>query len=407
MKQVHLDKGVSNAAGLALLLLDEIQHTVADLAAMIYDMSEQENPGEESNEESLGDLGRPLGEESNEESPSANLVLEAEESNGESAEGTLVSDEGLLLQISDGYGVDELAQAVIAAKEAGHRKLPPIYGSAKIELGDCEVINRQLFVAKQLYIPDILELRTKIVEKLHMSKPAGHAGRAVTYHRLSSHYYWPGMTDTVQRYIRNCHACKRTKAYREGKAGLLKPLPIADRYWKDITVDFITPLPKCRRYGRVYEHIMVVVDRLSKKRKFVGLDSLEVEAVVQAFLDWVWREEGYPESIVSDRGTQFVSHFWKRLCERIGTRPKLSTAFHPETDGQTEAANMALKQYLRAYVNYQQDDWMDLLLIAEFEANSSLNASTGVAPFLATKGYIPRSGLEPPTPWTKQSPPVI
>ena len=88
------------------------------------------------------------------------------------------------------------------------------------------------------------------------------------------------MTDTVQRYIRNCHACKRTKAYREGKAGLLKPLPITDRYWKDITVDFITPLPKCRRYGRVYEHIMVMVDRLSKKRKFIGLDSLKVEAVV-------------------------------------------------------------------------------------------------------------------------------
>ena len=406
LKQVHLDKGVNNAAELAVLLLDEKQHTVAELAAMIYDMSEQEISDGELNEEPSEDLRRPSGGESNEDPPDANLVPNAEESNEESADGTLMSDEDLLQQIRNGYEVDELAQAVIAAKESGHRKLPPVYGGAKVELADCEIVNGQLYVTKRLYIPDIPELRTKIIEKFHTSKPAGHAGRAVTYHRLSSHYYWPGMTDTVQRYIRNCHTCKRTKAYREAKAGLLKPLPIPERYWQDITVDFITPLPKCRRHGRIYEHIMVVVDRLSKKRKFVGLDSLEVETAVQAFLDWVWREEGYPKTIVSDRGTQFVSHFWRRLCERIGTKPKLSTAFHPETDGQTEAANMALKQYLRAYVNYQQDDWMDLLPIAEFEANSSLNASTGVAPFLATKGYIPRSGLEPPAPWSDQTPPT-
>lgn len=121
-------------------------------------------------------------------------------------------------------------------------------------------------------------------------------------------------------------------------------------------MDFITPLPACHRYERIYKNIMVVVDRLSKKKKFIALDSLEVEAVVQAFVEWVWREEGYPRTVISDRDTQFTSHFWTRLCQRIGTKPKLSTAFHPETDDQTESANMALKQYLRAYVNYDQDN---------------------------------------------------
>lgn len=144
---------------------------------------------------------------------------------------------------------------------------------------------------------------------------------------------------------------------------------------------------------------MVVVDRLSKKKKFIPLDSIEVESVVQAFIEWIWREEGYPATIVSDRGTQLTSHFWQRLCQRIGTKPKLSTAFHPETDGQTESANAALKQYLRAYVSYNQDDWVDFLPLAEFEANSDKNASSGIAPFMATKGYLPRFGLEPPSPW--------
>lgn len=207
------------------------------------------------------------------------------------------------------------------------------------------------------------------------------------------------MTDSVSRYVKSCHVCKRSKSYREGKQGLLKPLPIPEQYWTDISVDFITPLPVCKRYGRTFEHVMVIVDRLSKKKKFIAMDSMEVEAVVQAFVEWVWREEGYPKSIVSDRGSQFTSHFWRRLCQRIGTKPKLSTSFHPETDGQTESANAALKQYLRAYVSYDQDNWVDFLPIAEFEANSDRNESTGVSPFLATKGYLQRSGLEPPMPW--------
>ena len=102
--------------------------------------------------------------------------------------------------------------------------------------------------------------------------------------------------------------------------------------------------------------ILVIVDRFSKKKKFIPVEDLRVETLVQAFIEFVWREEGYPDEIISDRGSQFVSHFWKRLCQRLGTKPKISTAYHPETDGQTENANAYLKQYLRAYVSYDQND---------------------------------------------------
>jgi len=164
-------------------------------------------------------------------------------------------------------------------------------------------------------------------------------------------------------------------------------------------LDFITPLPECVHEGRKYRHILVVVDRLGKRKRFIALETLEVQHVVERFLEWVWREEGYPKTIVSDRGSQFVSYFWRRLCQRIGTTPKLSSAYHPETDGQTERANGLLKTYLRAYVNFHQNDWVRFLPIAEFEANASKSTSTGISPFEATKGYMPRNGTDPPMPW--------
>ena len=390
LKAKHLDQGVREAISLASILLDEAEESVTEIAAMMYELGERSIGSEESREESL---------------PKAS-VAPAEESSVESADATNANPD-ILAQIKEAYTSDEVLQRIMHTKKTSQRRIPHdlIRDGLRIELGDCEIIDDMLYVGRRLYVPNNAELRTSIIRENHDSLPSGHGGRTTTYDRVSRYYYWPKMTDTIATYVRSCHTCRRTKANREGKHGLLKPLPIPERYFQDISVDFITPLPQCKRYGRTYENIMVVVDRLSKKKKFIPLDSLEVDAVVQAFIEWVWREEGYPSSILSDRGTQFVAHFWKRLCQRIGTKPKLSSAFHPETDGQTESANAALKQYLRAYVNYNQDNWVDLLPIAEFEANSDKNASSGLAPFMATKGYIPKSGTEPETPWDDETTP--
>jgi hypothetical protein len=172
-------------------------------------------------------------------------------------------------------------------------------------------------------------------------------------------------------------------------------------------MDFITHLPPCKHNGQTFTNILVVVDRLTKKKKFIPMVSMSVDALVQAFVEYVWREEGYPEDIVSDRGAQFVSHFWRRLCQRLGTHPKFSTAHHPQTDGQTENANAYLIQYLRAYVNYEQNNWALFLPMAEFEANSTVSATTGYSPFFATKGYEPRSGIEPDLPSPSGTAPAI
>jgi hypothetical protein len=141
---------------------------------------------------------------------------------------------------------------------------------------------------------------------------------------------------------------------------------------------------------------MVVTDRLSKQRHFIGCGSTEAKYTARLFLHHVWKHHGLPRTIVSDRGTQFTSRLWQRICQRLGISTKISTAFHPETDGQSENSNQILEQYLRSYVNYLQDDWVNWLPMAEFAANNYQSESTGVTPFYAVYGQHPRMGPEPP-----------
>lgn len=263
LKEKHLEKGIRNAIDLAPMLLDEQEISITEFASMVYDLCETGVTGEESVEES-----------------SYHVSGNAEESEEELV--NPVAQKDLMTQLKEVYGEDDILQRIIAAKVFGQRKIPHdlVKDGVRIELGDCEIYDDMLYVGKRVYVPDNAELKTRIIKDIHEPLPGGHAGRSSTYDRVSSHYYWPRMTDTIARYVKSCHACKRSKAYREGKHGLLKPLPIPDRYWQDISVDFITPLPICSRFGRRFEHIMVVVDRLSKKKKFIPLELLKVEAVV-------------------------------------------------------------------------------------------------------------------------------
>jgi hypothetical protein len=368
--QVTHTDGATHGAHLAAMLFDDYEVSLPTLASMVYLISEEL----ESDGESEGD-------------PSPKTVQNV--------------DRDIVDAIRKAYETDSIVKEIFKAKRDGARRLPHSLISQhhlKIELKDCDVHDDLLYYRRRLFVPFNNGLRVEIVRRFHDTPVAGHGGKHSTYYLLSQHFYWPLMTDTVATYTRGCKTCRRSKPFRDKKQGLLHPLPIPKRFWTDISVDFVTPLPKCERFGRVYEHCMVTVDRLSKKQKFVPLDSLEAPAVARAFIEYVWREEGFPESIISDRGAQFTSHFWKELCSRLGVAPRLSTAYHPETDGQTEIANAGLKCYLRAYTNYMQNDWVDWLPIAELATNSRENSSTGIAPNMALKGYLPRLGIEPDAP---------
>lgn len=300
--------------------------------------------------------------------------------------------------VSSAYENDQQMKDIIEAKQRGDRRLPPhiIASGIKLSMGDIEVRDNKIWLGKRLMIPNDTDLRRMIFEAHHTVRTAGHPGAKSMYRSLLRGYFWPGMKEDCKQYADNCHDCRRAKARTVLKQGLLKPLPVPQRRWLDISMDFITELPPCHRKGRTYNHIMTVVDRLGKGRIFEPLMTLEVEEVYEAVNRRVFCTRGLPASIVSDRGPQFISHLWKRLCQRRGIKVKLSSAQHAETDGQTEIINKAIKTYLRNYVDYLQDDWVDYLPEAEFVGNNSDHSATGMSPFFADFGYHPRSGAEPP-----------
>jgi hypothetical protein len=152
-------------------------------------------------------------------------------------------------------------------------------------------------------------------------------------------------------------------------------------------MDFVTGLPMVNGLDSIW----VVTDRLTKMRHFVACNqNVNAEDLADLFVNHVWKHHGLPDDIFSDRGPQFAARFWRHLCQRLRIAPKLSSAFHPQTDGQTERMNGIMEQYLRAYVAYQQDDWNLFLPLAEFAGNLLPSESTGASPFFANYGFDPR-----------------
>ena len=177
---------------------------------------------------------------------------------------------------------------------------------------------------------------------------AGHFGQRKTLEIVTRNFYLPKMEEWINEYIRTCDHCQRFKSKRHAKYGLLQPLEVFYAPWKSISVDFIVALPASQNHHQ----IMVVVDRFSKMAHFVPLhENATTSDVAKAFLKEVWKHHGLPEDIVSDRDSKWTGNFWKELCESLSIKRKLSTPFHPQTDGQTERVNQTLEKYLRMFVN--------------------------------------------------------
>jgi transposase InsO family protein len=154
-------------------------------------------------------------------------------------------------------------------------------------------------------------------------------------------------------------------------------------------MDFITDLPPSKRFDGEFTAVLVILDRFTKMALYVPMNSITSEAVADVFMERVVSRFGVPDGIVTDRGPQFTSLFWSELCVAMGIKHKLSTAFHPQTDGQTERQNQTLEAYLRIYANEHQNNWAKLLPLAEFAYNNSKHAITGQTPFFMTYGFHP------------------
>src|SRR5215475_1887399 len=194
------------------------------------------------------------------------------------------------------------------------------------------------------------------------------------------------MRKFVEDYCKTCTKCHRSKSKRHRPYGLLKQLPIPEKPWNSISMDLIEQLPDSDGYTAV----LVIVDRLSKQGIFIPtLDTLTSAQLAQLFILHVFSKHGVPSHVTSDRGSEFISHFFQSLGKALDMKLHFTSGYHPEGDGQTERLNQTLEQYVRVYCNYQQDDWFRLLPLAEFAYNNAPNATTGISPFFANKGYHP------------------
>jgi len=244
----------------------------------------------------------------------------------------------------------------------------------------------------KIYVLQNSDLWRWIVSLCHDTKVAGHPRRWKTLELVSRNYWWPQMSRYIGQYVSTCDLCLRTKPIRQAPVGKLHPLRILDSQWDTLSVDFVVELPLFSRHDAV----MTVVDSVSKRAHFIPTHTMvTVEGAARLFLHQVWKLHGLPKYVVSDRGPQFVAHFTKELYQLLGIKLVSSTAWYPQTDGQTEHVNQELDQYLQLFVNERQDDWYDLLPMAEFQHNNHIHSATQQPPFLLDTGRVPRMGFEP------------
>lgn len=240
-------------------------------------------------------------------------------------------------------------------------------------------------------VPNDTELRRLILEEGHRSKLSIHPGSTKMYQDLKMNFWWSGMKKHVAEFVATCLTCQKAKIEHQKPAGMLQPLDVPEWKWDSISMDFVVALPTTRKR---FDSIWVVVDRLTKTARFIPVKTtFNVESLAKVYIAEIVRLHGVPSSIVSDRDPKFTSHFWRALHKALGTKLSLSSAYHPQTDGQTERTIQSLEDLLRACVLDSQDSWDELLPLVEFTYNNSYHASIGMAPYEALYGRRCRTPL--------------
>ena len=288
-----------------------------------------------------------------------------------------ISSPDLLRAIRDAYDNDDTFEDLRAAE-------------------DLHSEDQLWFKGKLLVIPNNPALKQTMLGEFHNTEFAGHLGRDKTLAAVSAVCWWPTLRMDVAKFCRECDSCQRNKPTTLLPTGLLKPLPVPSAPWESVSLDILTGLPAT---PEGFDAVVVFCCRLSKMVHFVPCrKSIDAPQLARLFVDHVFKLHGLPANLVSDRDPRYTSHFWRAVFDLLGTELKMSTAFHPQTDGQSERAFRTLLQMLRGFVSPKQDNWVECLPLLEFAYNSSQQASTGFTPFFLC------SGRAPATPFTRALP---
>ena len=242
----------------------------------------------------------------------------------------------------------------------------------------------------KIYIPPLL--RQDIFREMHAKGQAAHPGIKGTTSVITTDYYWPGIRSDVKEWIKTCDTCQRMKNRTKKPHGTLKPIDPVPRFWGVVTTDLVTGLPMCKGFDAIF----TATDKRGKIKHIAPTtSSLDSAGFVQLFLDNVWKLHGTSDKIISDRGPQMSSRSFHDTCRKLGIELALSTAYHPQTDGQSERTNQEVEQALRTVISFHQDDWVDWLPVIEFALNNRYHSGLKTTPFYANFGYHPHIGSLP------------
>jgi hypothetical protein len=221
-----------------------------------------------------------------------------------------------------------------------------------------ESIENILFFKKKLWISESNQLKFDIINEIHDQSTSKHSNVRRSCKYLHKWYYWSQTKQSVKRYVKNYHVCRRSKSSKDKYSKLLNSLSISNRSWTDIIMNLVIELSKIKND---FNAILMIIDRLIKMHHYVFCTAEEndtfAEKTTKLLIKHVWKLHELSSTIISNRRSQFISFVWKIVCETLKINVKLSTTFHSKTDDQSEIANQKMKRYLRNYCNYQQDDW--------------------------------------------------
>ena len=276
-----------------------------------------------------------------------------------------------------------ITKALVAMNQDGGEPWIPQTTAA-----DWEFIDNSLYFKHCLYVPE--PACHNLVKSLHESPTGGHEGFFRILHRMKKDYWWPGMSTFLRKYIVGCASCQAAKVNTHPTIPGLSPLAVEHPLpFSSISVDLITGLPN----SHGYDSVMVVVDHgLTKGVIYCPCTkNIDSEGIAQLFFTNVFPRFGLHSKIISDRGPQFTLAFARELARLLQYDIALSTAYHPQTDGETEQVNQELETYLRLFASNKPEEWSNLLPMAEFTHNSATHSVTQRTPFSLMMGYEPRA----------------
>lgn len=248
----------------------------------------------------------------------------------------------------------------------------------------------------RIWVPKHGGNRELILEEAHRSRYSIHPGATKMYRDLRTLYWWPVMKIDIAKFVERCLICAKVKAEHQKPYGNLQQLEIPEWKWDHLTMDFVTKLPRTPKGN---DMVWVIVDRLTKSAHFLAIrENAPLEKFAKLYMDEIVSRHGIPMSIVSDRDSRFVSNFWQSLQRELGSRIHLSTAYHPQTDGQSERTIQTLEDMMRACVLEYGGSWDTYLPLIEFAYNNSYHASIGMPPYemlYGRKCRTPNCWLEP------------